>query len=306
MAHEAVAQQAMAVLLALCAALFSAISDVIQQRSARRVGERAVGPAALIARLMTDRQWWLGSLAGVVGLVMEAAALGLGSVLLVESLLVTSLLFALPLGARRSGRRLRRSVWLWSALLVAAETLIVTVGHPTAGDARASLHNWVWVVAVLAPAGLLCLIGARYRSGHPVAAVLLAAVSATCWGVFAVLTKGVVDVLPHGARALLAAPEFYAWGAVAVAGTVYQQSSFRAGALTSSLPTLMVLEPLVAALLGKILLGEVFNPDRQGVWTVVLALATLIAAVAALSRDNAATATTTASATVATASPAAA
>ncbi|KLO30051.1 membrane protein [Mycolicibacter heraklionensis] len=284
------AKETVAVLLALGAALFSAISDVIQQRSAHRVGDQGIGAAALFARLLTDRRWWVGTMSGLVGLGLQAVALGLGSVLLVESVLVTSLLFALPLGARQAGRRLGRSVWLWSALLVAAESIIITVGHPTAGQARASLESWVWVVAVLAPTVLLCLIGARAYAGRAAAAVLLAAVSAISWGIFAVLTKGVVDLIGHGPRALLAAPELYAWGAVALAGAVYQQSSFRAGSLTASLPTITVLEPMVAATLGMVLLGEVLKPGRDAVFTLALAVATLVAAVAALSRDQAATA----------------
>ena len=284
------AKETIAVLLALGAALFGALSDVIQQRSTHRIGDPALGPAALFARLLTDRRWWVGSLAGLVALTLQAVALGLGSVLLVESLLVTSLLFALPLGARQSGRRLGRSVWLWSALLVAAETLIITVGHPTAGQPRASLDAWIWVIAVLAPTVLLCLLGARAFAGRAAAAVLLAAVSAISWGIFAVLTKGVVDVIGHGPRTLLVAPEVYAWVAVALAGAIYQQSSFRAGALTASLPTITVLEPMVAATLGMVLLGEVLNPGRDGVFILVLAVAALVVAVAALSRDQAVTA----------------
>ncbi|ORV50817.1 hypothetical protein AWC02_04180 [Mycolicibacter engbaekii] len=284
------AKETVAVLFALGAALFGAISDVIQQRSAHRVGDQAVGSAALFARLLTDRRWWVGSVSGLVGLALQAVALGLGSVLLVESLLVTSLLFALPLGARQAGRRLAPSVWLWAGLLVAALAVVIIVGNPTAGQPRASLDGWVWVIGVLAPTMLLCVIGARVYAGRAVAAVLLAAVSAIAWGIFAVLTKGVVDLIGHGPRALLTAPELYAWGALALVGMVYQQSAFRAGALTASLPTITVLEPLVAATLGVVLLGEVLNPGRDAAFILVLAVGTLVAAVAALSRDQAATA----------------
>ncbi|WP_369797623.1 DMT family transporter, partial [Mycobacterium sp. UM_WGJ] len=288
--RQALAKETIAVLFALGAALFGAISDVIQQRSAHRVGDQGIGAAALFARLLTDRQWWVGTVSGLVAVSLQAVALGLGSVLLVESLLVTSLLFALPLGARQSGHRLRRSVWLWSALLVAADFVIIAVGNPTAGQERASLDAWVGVIAVLAPTVLLCLIGARAYAGRAAAAVMLAAVSAISWGIFAVLTKGVVDLIGHGPRAMFTAPELYAWGAVALTGAVYQQSSFRAGALTASLPTITVLEPIVAATLGVVLLGEVLDPGRDAAFALVLAVATLVAAVAALSRDQAVTA----------------
>ena len=142
-------------------------------------------------------QWWLGSLVAAVGFALQAAALGLGSVLLVQALLVTSLLFALPINARLSHRRVTRWEWMWAALLAAAVAVIVTVGNPTAGHSRASFETWTAVVAVLGPALVLCVLGARPRQG-PVSAVLLAVVSGALWGVFAVLTKGVVDRLDDG------------------------------------------------------------------------------------------------------------
>ncbi|MDD7814070.1 DMT family transporter [Mycobacterium sp. CSUR Q5927] len=280
------AKETVVVLLALGAALFVAISDVIHQRSAHGVADESIGHLALFARLLADRRWWVGSGVAAVGFVLQAAALGLGSVLLVESLLVTSLLFALPLSARQSGRRLGRSVWMWAALLVAAETVIITIGHPTAGQARASFDTWIWVIAVLGPAVVLCLVGARARPGR-VEAVLLAAASAISWGVVAVLTKGLVELIGDGVRPLVSSPELYAWAALAVAGTVFQQSSFRAGALTASLPTMTVLEPTVAAALGVALLGEVVRPGRSGGFLLAAALVMLVVAVAVLSRGEA-------------------
>jgi hypothetical protein len=281
-----VAKETVVVLLALGAALFVAISDVIHQRSAHRVADESIGHLALFARLLADRRWWVGSGVAVVGFVLQAAALGLGSVLLVESLLVVSLLFALPLSARQSGRRLGRSVWMWAALLVAAETVIITVGNPAAGQARASFDTWIWVITVLGPAVVLCLVGARLRPGR-VEAVLLAAASAISWGVVAVLTKGLVELIGDGLRPLVSSPELYAWAALAVAGTVFQQSSFRAGALTASLPTMTVLEPTVAAALGVALLGEVVRPGRSGGFLLAAALVVLVVAVAVLSRSEA-------------------
>jgi hypothetical protein len=82
-------------LLALGAALFIAIGDVVQQRSAREVTDKPVGNIELFTKLLRDRRWWLGTSVGVAGVALQAAALGVGSVLLVQALLVSSLLFAL-------------------------------------------------------------------------------------------------------------------------------------------------------------------------------------------------------------------
>src|SRR5689334_7947841 len=181
-----------AALLALGAAFFIAIGDVIHQRTAHEVTDEPVSHVELFMRLLRDGQWWLGSVVAAVGFALQAAALGLGSVLLVQALLVTSLLFALPINARACRRRVTRWEWMWAALLAAAVAVIVTVGNPTEGHSRASLETWTAVVVVLGPALVLCVLGAGMIKGSA-SAVLLGVVSGALWGVFAVLTKGVVD-----------------------------------------------------------------------------------------------------------------
>lgn len=279
-----------AALLALGAALFIAIGDVIHQRSAHEVTDEPVSHLGLFSRLLRDRQWWLGSLVAAVGFGLQAAALGLGSVLLVQAILVTSLLFALPVNARATHRRVTRWEWMWAALLAAAVVVIVTVGNPTAGHSRASLETWTAVVAVLGPALVLCVLGAGIVKG-PASAVLLGLVSGALWGLFAVLTKGVVDRLDDGLWALLRTPELYVWAVVGIAGTAFQQSSFRAGSLTASLPTMTVAEPVVGSVLGVVVLGEALRPGDAGWFTLIVAVAAMVMATTALARGEAASAT---------------
>ncbi len=276
-----------AALLALGAAFFIAVGDVIHQRTAHDVTDEPVGYLGLFTRLLKDRQWWLGSLVSALGFGLQAAALGLGSVLLVQSLLVTSLLFALPINARATRRPVSRAQWAWAALLAAAVAVIVTVGNPTAGYSRAALEVWTGVGAVLAPALVLCVVGARVLAGRPAAAVLLGVVSGALWGLFAVLTKGVVERLGDGLWALLESPELYLWAVVAVAATAWQQSSFRAGSLTASLPTMTVAEPVVGSALGVLVLGETLRPGRDGWVFLILAIAVMVVATVALARSEA-------------------
>lgn len=281
------AEADLAALLALGAAFFIAIGDVIHQRSAQEVTDEPVSHLELFTRLLRDRQWWLGSLVAAAGFALQAAALGLGSVLLVQALLVTSLLFALPINARISHRRVTRRQWLWAALLAASVVVIVTVGNPTAGHSHASWKTWTAVIVVLGPALILSVIGAGIVKG-PASAVLLGFVSGALWGVFAVLTKGVVDRLDDGLWAVVRNPELYVWALVAIAGTAYQQASFRAGSLTASLPTMTVAEPMVGSVLGVVVLGEALRPGDAGWVTLVVAVAAMVLATAALARSEAA------------------
>jgi hypothetical protein len=278
-----------AVLIALCAAMASAIGDVIRQRSAQEITDKQVGHLELFRLSLRDTRWWLGGGGAVTNYGLQAVALALGSVMLVTALQVTSLLFALPIYARLVRQRVTRWEWMWAVLLAAALAVVVTVGHPHAGHSRGTPQTWIMVAVVMAPALVLCVLAAHVWSGGPAAPVLLAAVAGSSLALFAVLTKGVVEVVGGGFGALLRSPEFYAWIPVALAGMIFQQSSFRAGALTASMPTVTVAKPVVASALGVLVLGESLDADGPQVFALIAAAVLVIVATIALARGEAAT-----------------
>jgi hypothetical protein len=277
-----------AVLLALGAALVSALGSVIRQRSAHEIVDKPVGAWALFVLSLRDTRWWLGAAAAVANYALQAAALSIGSVMLVTALQVTVLLFALPINARITHHRATAWEWVWAALLAVAVAVIVAVGNPTAHQQRASLETWAVVTLVMGPALVLCVIGARIWSGA-VAAVLLALVAGSSLALFAVLTKGAVESAHGGLGALLRAPELYALIAVALAGMVFQQASFRAGALTASLPTMTLAKPVVGWILGITVLSEALRVDDEKVAVLVVAVLVMVVSTVALARGEAAT-----------------
>ena len=274
-----------AVLIALCAALASAIGDVIRQRSAQEITDKQVGHLELFWLSVRDTRWWLGGMGAVANYSLQAAALALGSVMLVTALQVTSLLFALPIYARLAGHRVTRWEWMWAATLAAALAVLVTVGDPGAGHSRGSLGTWLavagalTVILVLAlvldprrgPGLVLCVLGARIWSGGQAAPVLLAVVAGSSLALFAVLTKSAVGAVSGGFGAFLRAPESYCLIPAALAGMIFQQSAFRAGALTASLPTVTVAKPVVASVLGVVVLGETLNTSGPEVVVLIAA-----------------------------------
>jgi len=278
-----------AALLAVGAALMIGIGDVLQQRSAQQVTDKPVGTLALFGRLLRDRRWWAGSLVAGAGFGLQAAALDFGSVVLVQALLVTSLLFALVISAKLNHRRITRWQGIWAMLLAAAVTVVVTVGNPQAGNPRGSFQTWSVVAAVMGPALILCVVGARLFSGS-VSALLLGLMSGSLWGLFSVLTKGVVDQLDHGIVALLRIPEVYVWVVLAIAATAWEQSAFRAGPLTASLPAVTVAEPIVGSVLGVTVLGETLNTNNIGLVALGVSVAVMVAATVALAHSQAAAA----------------
>jgi drug/metabolite transporter (DMT)-like permease len=276
-----------AALLAIAAALMIGVGDVLEQRSAQQVTDKPVGTFALFRRLLRDRRWWTGSLVAAAGFGLQAAALGLGSVVLVQALSVTSLLFALVISATVNHRRITRWQGIWAVLLVAAVAVVVTVGNPQAGNPRGSFQTWTVVAAIMGPGLILCVIGARKFSGS-IGALLLGLMSGSLWGLFTVLTKGVVDQLGHGIPALLRMPEVYAWALLGIAATAWEQSAFRAGPLTASLPAVTVAEPIVGSVLGVTVLGETLRTNDVGLVAIGVSVAVMIAATVALAHSQAA------------------
>jgi drug/metabolite transporter (DMT)-like permease len=276
-----------ATLLAEAAALMIGIGDVLEQRSAQQVTDKPVGTWTLFRRLLRDRRWWTGSLVAAAGFGLQAAALGLGSVVLVQALSVTSLLFALLISAGVNHRRITRWQGIWALLLAAAVTVVVTVGNPQAGNPRGSLQTWAVVAAIMGPGLILCVIGARKFRGS-VSALLLGLMSGSLWGLFSVLTKGVVDQLGHGIPALLHTPEVYVWAVLGVGATAWEQSAFRAGPLTASLPAVTIAEPIVGSVLGVTVLGETMQTNNLGLVALGASVAVMAAATVALAHSQAA------------------
>ncbi|CAM4252481.1 DMT family transporter [Mycobacterium senriense] len=278
-----------AALLALCAALASAVGDVVRQRSAHEVTDKQVGHLELFRMSLRDTRWWLGGLAAITNYSLQAAALAWGSVVMVTSLQVTALLFALPIYARLAGHRVKAREWMWALILAAGLAVVIIVGDPTAGEQRGLLQTWLIVAMVMIPLLVACVVAARRWSGRPFSAVLLAVVAGSSLALFAVLTKGVVEMSENGPMAVLTSPEFVPWLLAALAGMIFQQSAFRAGGLTASLPTMTVAKPVVAGLLGVLVLGETMNTSGPRAFVLIGAVAVVIIATIALARGEAAT-----------------
>jgi drug/metabolite transporter (DMT)-like permease len=278
-----------AALIALCAALASAAGDVIRQRSAQEITDREVGHLKLFQLSLRDPRWWLGGVGAIANYSLQAGALALGSVILVTALQVTSLLFALPIYARLARHRVTRWEWAWAVVLAAALAVLVSVGDPDRGAARGSVGAWVAVAAVLGPVMVLCVLGARMWSKGAIAPVLLAVVAGSSLALFAVLTKGAIGALSGGLGAFLRAPEPYCLIPTALAGMIFQQSAFRAGALTASLPTVTVAKPVIASVLGVLVLNETLNTNGPRLVTLLIAAVLVVASTIALARGEAAT-----------------
>jgi drug/metabolite transporter (DMT)-like permease len=273
------------VLLALASALAFAVATVAQQRAAARASDHEARSPRFVGTLLRSPQWWGGTLGNGGGYVLQAVALAFGPLVVVSPILVTTLLFALPLGARLSGRRLTRRAWTWAAVLGGSLALFVTLGHPQRGRTDASAAGWLIVAA-----GAVLVVGTAVVLAHPrsgtARACLLAVAVGVLAGVTALLTKSVVATVPNGLAAVLGAGEIYGLIVVGLAGVYLQQLAFQAGELQASLPVIAVLEPVVAACLGVVLLHETLQLTDVSAAVLVLVIPAMAAATVGLARSE--------------------
>lgn len=272
--------------LALTAALCAALGIVVRQLATRDVpADRGMSPT-ILTTLLRKPLWWAGTGTAVAGYVFQALALSRGSLILVQPLLVSSLLFALPISARLAGQRVTRAEWAWALLLTVALAIFVLLAKPIEGHHNPSQRVWIAVTAVLAPLVVICVVFAARTLGPP-RAMLLAIVVGVLFGLIAVLTKLCAYRLEDGGwPAVFGTPAPYLLIVAAVMATVLQQSALHAGALQTSVPTMLVLEPVIAVVLGIVVLGEQLTAHGAGLVALPFAVAAMAAATVALGRDS--------------------
>lgn len=248
----------LAVVYALGASLLYAVASVLQQREARRTSQQHALRLSLLVRLVRRPSWTLGVAADVGAYVLQFLALGLGSLVLVQPLLVSGLLFALPLGAWLSHRRLAASDWLAAGATCVGLAAFLVAANPDPGVNNVSGPVWaVLLLADAAVAGALMLVG-RGRARRQ-RALFFSCAAGVIYGVTAALTKTTAHLLNQGVLQVLTHWQPYGLAIFGVAGMVVVQSGFQVGSLDVSLPALTVVDPVVSILVGALAFGEAIN-----------------------------------------------
>lgn len=279
-------EHTLVVAAALAGAVFTAIGIVVRQRATMDVPYDRGVSSLMISTPIHRPLWWAGTASAVIGYVFQAIALTYGSLLLVAPLMVSALLFALPLSAWLAGRRVTAVEWVWALVLTAALAVFVMLAKTQPGDYVASEPTAI-AVTVGCLAVVACCVVLSGRMSNWRRAVLLATGVGLMFGVVAVLTKIETQLLTgQSPWRALSSPVTYALIAFGVGATLLQQSAFHAGSLKASVPAMLVLEPIVAVLLGQLVLGEHLVVSTHSAIALAVAVAAMIAATVALGRDE--------------------
>lgn len=263
-----------AVLVALLSAACYAVSAVLQQRQASRQAE---GGAGLVLRLARQPVWWLAVGATIAGALLHVAALALGPLSVVEPPGVTTLAFALPLGALLARRKVGRVEWAAAAAVMLGVATMVAVAPTPVPVSYIPLSRSCLQVGGAAAVVLALLVLAWSLRG-PFVAVVRAAAAATCFGTAAVIARVTVTgllALPIGALMAVGA---------ATGGFLIAQLAYREGGLGPPLATLILVDPLVGVVSGAILLDQPLALSAGQATCAVLGLVVTAIGIATLAR----------------------
>ena len=150
----------MADILALVAAFLFALAATLQQ-GALGMGEVSLGEPSSFVRLAKQKWWLLGTLALLAGYVFQAVALDHGKLAVIQPLLVTTIVFALPLGYLLTQQHVNREQVFAAGLVVLGLGLFIVVGDAASGNDNAPSWEWGIVIVVLGIASVLVFFGGR-------------------------------------------------------------------------------------------------------------------------------------------------
>jgi drug/metabolite transporter (DMT)-like permease len=266
-----------AAFLALLAAICFALAATLQQRgqfTLARAG-RVVAGASGLARLVLVPVWLLGTLVLLAGYAAQGSALERGRLVVVQPLLVTTIVWALPLGYWLTSQRVVRRQVLGAAVVVVGLAMFVLVGDPDAGVDDASTRGLLAATLVIVAGVALLLFWLRGRTSLAVRGAVLGSCSGLLYGLSATFAKPVINDLHVGIAE--AAEDWRTWALLSIGFVAFliQQLSLATGQLAPAMAAVSVCNPAISVVLGVVLFEE--RLTRPG-WHVVVAIGALGAA----------------------------
>jgi drug/metabolite transporter (DMT)-like permease len=245
----------LAVACSVAAAFSYGLSNVLQTHEAEQLEQDETLKLGLLRKLARRPRWVAGIGADVGGYVFEALALGVGTLVLVQPILSTSLLLSLFLGGAINGRHITRAGWISACVLAIGVAVFLYMVAPTEGIQVAQNRSWLIAAPPIIGFVLASIALARMTSGSARAA-FLGLGAGTLFGTSAVLTKAFVHYLGGGIVNWVPHWEPYALAVSSISGLVLAQSAFQTGGLAAAVSAEQVLQPLTGVALGVGLLDE--------------------------------------------------
>lgn len=245
-----------AVVFALAAGACFAIGGVLQQREAStRPQSESLSPRLLLD--LAHRPAWLAGIGSTAGsFVFKAVALAFGPLSVVQPLIASELVFAIPVSVRRHGFRLGLREWAGIVAVTGGLGVGILAAAPHKGAAELpSPAAWAEALGGLAALAVVSLLVAR-RVGGPARASLYALAAVATLAAQSALLTATVALFRMGVLTALTSWEPYAMGVVSMVALTLVQSAYQAGPLAESMPVMDAANPILGIVVGLAIFPE--------------------------------------------------
>jgi drug/metabolite transporter (DMT)-like permease len=253
--------QAIGIPIALIGAVFLSLGAQLQHRGVARVeashgdGSKAGLSVRQLLLLVARPSWMLGTLMLGLAIVFQLTSLGFAPLIVVQPLGVVALVITAVLNARLSRIRLERPAIRAIVLCVGGVGVFVAIAAVYAIEQEITERQLLTVLGILGVtlAGFAVAFALARRSVGAMFYILGAGV---LFGFVATLAKVVINRILNGNFEGLTVVAIVALLASAALGTYFVQTAYSVGSPDLVIAGLTVVDPLVAVLIGVIVLGE--------------------------------------------------
>ena len=279
--------------LSLTSALVFALSSSLKHVSAANLPDAQtmrLRRLSRFARATISHPLWLGGIAcDAVALTLQAWALHLGALAVVQPLLASSLVFAVILRQLHAHHHITRREIGWTIVLTIALggfLALATAGNSSvvggaADRAPALVSGGVGVVL----AATCVELGRRQRHAGRTAALLGVAVGVIYAATAAVL-KAVTDIVARHPGSILVSWQPYVLVVLGSGGLLLNQLAFQAGPMVASLPATAAVDPLLSIVVGVVVYDEHIRSGPGAGTALAMLLLLLGVAAIQLARDG--------------------
>ena len=248
----------LAVTLALMSAATFAISTSVQHQAAEKAPESAQSVVALLGYLVRRPLWLLGQLLATCAFALHASALHAGPIAVVQPIVVSGIVWAVP--ARAAISRRMPSVTELRAVLVTAAGLAVflVASDPTAGEDASLGAGTIALIGLGVLVAGAAEVAAARAGDRRRKAFFLGVVGGVLFGLVAGFLKLALQELNDGGLgAMLVAWPTYGVLLAGAGGVLTNQRAYRTAGLSASMPALNIVNGLTSLVIGFTVFSEV-------------------------------------------------
>jgi hypothetical protein len=266
---------------ALVAGMCLAVTGLLQQGAASKESSDKQFSLRLIADLVRNRMWLAGMGAAVASYVFQAVALATGPLSLVQPLVVSELLFAIPISARRHQAKLGWREWGGLFTVTAGLVVGIVAADPHRGHPIQPFSSWLWALVTVAAIAVGGVIIGKSISG-PARASLFALSGATVMALQSALYATTIAELRQSIGHTFLTWQPYALIVASFTGLFLVQNAYQAGPLAASMPVMDAVLPMVSIGLGVGLFGEHIRTTVVGLIGAAVGIVALLVGIVML------------------------